>query len=280
MNEGVAQGRQAVLDGVTRGLAYFDWSIPDELGGTPVEKLPDDVLLQLVWDHHPRRDHGLRRGYLEDELRKSRPRFLRAYGNRTQEARLDGCVPADVWERAEASALIPEDARVGLGVGVDELGRESTIFAGWRDPVSGVAVVELVAQAAGSGWVAPRLASLDRRWDVGAVALHSTGPARAAGDTAARAGVPVLRVTTSDVAAAGTQFLEALEDERVRHDGRRGPELTEAMRAARINRLKAGSTVEPAGTRPVSAMEAAILAMWAADHLPVVEDPLPEFAIY
>lgn len=276
LNSDRARGRAAVESGAPGRFAYFEWGIPEQ----GLDDLTDVELVRLVLAHHPLtgRHPKITEAALLGELSKGtgkRSVFIRGMGNVTQETRLDGAVPADIWKDATAKALIPDGVRVGLGVSVDELGRESTIYAGWRDPDTGVGVVELVAQAAGSGWVAPRLQSVTDRWDVGSVAFHYSGPARAAADAAITRGVEVLKVYTPDMGAAATRFLEDLEAGRQMHDGARGTEITEAMQGAVLRYLQAGPVIEPSGTTPVTAMNAAVLAMWATDHLPEIEARIP-----
>jgi hypothetical protein len=279
LNADRERGRAAVESGRGR-MAFFEWSIPEVVDGQQVDKLNDERIVELVLAHHPLtgRHPKVTRDRLLNEISKStraRQQFIRGMGNLTQEVRGDGLVPDDVWRRTTARALIPAGVRVGIGFQVDELGRETTIYAGYRDPESGVGVVELIEQGSGSGWVASRLRNLEERWNPGAIACHYSGPSRAAADAAIRLGVDILKVYTPDMGAANTRFLEDLDRERQLHDGARGPEITRAMKAAQSRQLQAGPMFESAGVDPITALPAASLAMWATDHLPETPERIP-----
>lgn len=275
LNADRERGRRTVEAGGGR-FAFFEWSIPEAVDGMDSGLLPDEDLVRLVLAHHPLagRHPKIESHLLMEELGKGRARFLRGLGNLTRETREDGAIPADVWRRGESRAMIPTDARVGIGVDVDELGRESTIYVGYRDP-SGLGVVEIVERAAGQGWVPGRLKGLTERWDVGAVAVAYAGPSRSVGDTAERLGVDILRVWTPDVGAATTRFIDDLEQRRQSHDELRDTSIGDAMRAAQLRRLKTGPVIDPKGVEPVTALRAAVMAMWAADHLPEIPVRIP-----
>lgn len=278
LNADRLRGRAAVEAGRNRGLAIFEWGIPDDEDPADMD---DGVLVDLILAHHPLTGHHPKitrealLGELDGADATKRASFIRGLGNLTMETRGDGLVPDPVWTRTAARALVPTGVRFGLGVAVDELGRESSIVAGYRDPDTGIGVVELVESGSGSGWVAQRVKNITGREDVGITAVHYSGPGRAAGDAMLRLGVPVLKVWSPDVSAATTRFLEDLDRERQQHDGHRGPEMTCAMRAASTTRLKAGPMIVPSGHEPVTAVQAAVLAMWAADHLPEEAPPPP-----
>lgn len=277
--EETARGRAACDAGVTTGTAYFEWSIPAVVDGEPVSRLDDEALVELVLAHHPRRDHGLRVNYLEQQLQKwGRAEFLRAFGGVPMARTDDLLVPLDVWELAAArSILIPEGEPIVLGVAVEPYGRESAIVAGWRSPEDGKARVEVLDKAAGTRWLAKRVEDLRAAWNVLQVATLSVGPIRGIIDDG-------LKVPQADWPAACSAFLSGIHevDERNRptgrpplilHDGRRGPELTDAMTAADVQRGRHGLTFTPRGKEPISVLDAATLALWALNHLPESERP-------
>lgn len=275
LNADRERGRAVVESGAPSSFAYFEWGIPEGVGDTAAIDLPDDALVRLVLEHHPLTGRHPRITFdaLMDELGKGRTRFLRGLGNLTVEVRAEGIVDPEVWERQAERAKIPTTAVVGIGVDVDPIGRESTIYAGWRDPETGIGVVEIIERGSGQGWVPARVQQLTQRWKVGAVAVEYLGAGRSVGDKLERLGVEIVRMSGPDSSAAASRFLDDLQARVQVHDEKRDSSVGDAMRAAQVRRLKTGPVIEAKGTEPVTAIRAAVAAMWAADH---TTDPEPE----
>lgn len=276
------RGRAAVEAGGGGTFAYFEWGIPEGVGDTAAMDLPDDVLVQLVIDHHPLAGRHPRVTFdaLMDELGKGRGKFVRGLGNLTVESRSEGPVDTEVWKRQATRAAIPEGVRVGLGVDVDQLGMETTIYAGWRDPDTGLGVVEIIERGAGQGWAAARVTSIASRWKPGAIAVNYSDGGRSVGDKLVQSGHPVVKLNGPDQAAACARFVDDLDAKSQTHDELRDRAITDAMRAAAVRRIQAGPIFERAGSEPVTAFRAAVWAMWAADHMTEAEPEVAPFRIW
>lgn len=263
------RGRRAVEEGRRSGLAFFEWGVPEIVGGVKIVDLPDEELVRLVIECHPRRDHGLRPAYIANQLEVlGRVDFLRAYGNVTQaDEDVPGVFEPAVMERARSGERIPGDARIGLSVAVDEDRREAVIGTAWRT-ASGLAVTD-EKRAAGTRWAAGEIVRLVDAYDVGVVAVVNAGPARSVADELDRAGVPLLRLSQSDYAAACASFFDGFTAEwpSVAWNGKQ--DFADAVQAAQRKRVPSGIRWESRTGEPVTALDGRSLAVWAFDHMPV-----------
>lgn len=262
-------GRAAVEDDVREGTAYFEWSAPDTVDGRPLATLDDDELLRVVIDAHPRRDHGLREAKLRRDLTKRpRPRWLRDYANITQsDEDTLGVFDQRALDRARSSAAIPDDGRLGLGVAVDPDRRDAAIGIAWRD-TSGVAVTD-DRRADGTRWVAGSVIELVDRYDVGVVAVVAAGPARSVADELDRAGVPLLRLSQADWAAACAGFGDEFTTSRPSVTWNGGVDFARAVADAESVRRASGRVWQSRSGSSVSSLDARTLAVWGHDHAPV-----------
>lgn len=273
LNEARRRGRRSVEEDQRRRVAFFEWGVPEMVDGTPVGQLPDDQLLQLVVDCHPRRDHGLRPAFLADELESmQRPDFLRAYGNVSQSDEDEqGVFTGPQMERAKSGARIPDDARIALGIGVDPDRRDASIGICVRDAL-GVAVTD-ERRAEGVRWLAGTVIRLVDQYDVGTVAVVAAGPGRRVADELARAGVPLLRLSQADHAAACAGFSdEFTEGGRPSVTWNGSSDFAKAVVAASAARRPSGIVWESRTGESISALDARTLAVWAHDHMP---EPAP-----
>lgn len=278
------QGRAAVAAGVVEGTAYFECSIPEEVNGIKVEDLDDESALQLVLEHHPARGHTLREKSVRDAMRKmpSRSEFLRAYGNHAGDVAEPSLIDPGAFRRAMAGELIPEGVPVGFAFEVDPERRSASVSAGWRDPETGRAVVELIEHRPGTRWLAGYMAGRIETYEPGVVAVNDAGPARDVADQLEQAGFELLRVNMRDYGAACVRWFEETThtDESGRpaptclHDGH--PDLEEAVRAARW-RISGTSRMFASSDEPITPLVSNTVALWAADHLPEPEVDLGPF---
>lgn len=278
----VRQGRAAVEMDRRSGTAYFEWSLPDLVDGVPIEELPDaDLIEACIAIHpavgfHPTTPAAKMRHHIASELdpgvKLDRQEFIRAYGNRSIGSSGGWTVIGQSeWAAAMSTQAIPHGVPVGFGFDVEPEGRDAAIAVAWRGP-DGRAVVEVVKFAPGSHWLAPTVAQLVKRWDVpvgkGVVqaAVNNAGAARDAADRVEALGVPLLRVTAADYAAACSRVrteLRAKPRPTLLHIGQ--PELTSAAEHAERRRVGTSGSWAWAGEgiRPLVALTAAV---WAVDH--------------
>lgn len=165
-NRKVKTGRSAVGEDSGHGVAYFEWSAPDEWD-------PDDE--DSYWEFMPALGHTITLDAIRTEREAMEPaEFRRAYGNRPT-AGADLIIPTEVWRRVcEPSAKPDGRMRFGLDVAEDRASAAICVSAG--------DVVEVVDHRAGTGWVVPRANELTDRHNA-RVALDFGGPAGVLADS-------------------------------------------------------------------------------------------------
>lgn len=275
LNTARATGRAAVEAGVTAGTAYFEWSLPDTIGGVAIDELAADKLVQACIDAHPStmvRPASVWSAWTD---LADRQEFIRAYANRTAEDadEMWQAIPKHVWESGISLRKIPADVPVALGFECHEDALESSVFAAWRDP-QGQMLTELLATRPGTQWVAGFVTAKRERNKISQVASPAFGASREVADALERAGTPVLKVQTWDYGAACDRHFEQLKEGRWLHRGE--PGSTSA--ASRTRWRKSGkSRMWADNGDPATALPAQTLAGWAYDHAPEPEKPLPKF---
>ena len=278
LNTARATGRAAVEAGVTRGVAYFEWSLPDEIDGVPIEELDDERLVQACIDWNPStlvRPASIVSAWTD---LNDRSRFVRMYGNRTQEDQTLSWRAVDrlVWEGSTNLRPIPRSVPVALGFMCDDDNREASVSAAYRDE-SGRMWTELIKTGIGTQWVAGWVAARLERHDINQVATVAVGASRDVADALERAGVNVLKVQSWDYSAACSRHGEQLKDGLWKHRGEEA--LTSAARRARTRRVGAKGRAWDTDDEPITALESQTVAGWAFDHAPEPEKPLPKFWI-
>ena len=256
----VEAGRAAVEAGRTAGVAYFEWSCPDDLD-------PCDPASWPVY--HPAYGRTIGDDSMRAALDQLGPDgFARAYGNRWVST-LSRVIPADAWRRAAADpAPLPDPGTVALAFDVAVDRSDAAIVAAWR--VDGHAYVEVADSRPGVGWLPARLAELVDRWRPVAIAYDKAGPALDVADVLERNGIALAGLGPREYAAACAGLLEAITDDPPRISIRQHPALDAAAASAARRplgdawawgrRLSAGS---------LATLTASTVAVWGYDHAPV-----------
>ncbi|GAA1549884.1 hypothetical protein GCM10009804_03070 [Kribbella hippodromi] len=297
LNEARERGRAAVERGDVTGIAYFEWSLPDELDGVALDELDDMALLAAVLKHHPARCqdpecHGPAGGkpcphgftvrdasIAESQSKMDRSEFLRGFGNRSTETEADRVIPESAVTASSTVDRIPADVAPGIAFDVDPDRRCATITAGWRGP-DGRSLVEIIEHGLGTRWVAGAVIGILERQGLKRVTVNNAGPARDVADEIERSGFEVDRVTAPDYAAACVRFhdeIRAMPQPTVLHYGQ--ADLVEAFGHLAWRRLGQSLAFTSSG-EPVTAVTAAALAVWAADHPAAIEPPLPRSQVF
>jgi hypothetical protein len=169
-NRKVAAGRKAVLADRGEGLAYFEWSAPEDWD-------PSDE--ESWWGFMPALGHTIGPEAIRSEREAMDPgEFRRAYGNRPTGG-VDLVISPDVWMRVCSSTAAPAGKpRFGLDVAED---RSTSAIA----LVGENGVVELVEHRPGTGWVVERANELTARHET-TVAVDFGGPAGVLADSLER----------------------------------------------------------------------------------------------
>lgn len=144
----VDAGRQAVAEGRTSGIAYFEWSAPDDAD-------PDD---HDVWRAcMPALGHTITEGVVEHARQTmSDGEFRRAYLNQWTVSD-ERVIPIEAWDAAQDGAASPHPKVFS----VDATPDRSMSAIAVADDVSG----EVVDHRAGVGWLLDRCDELAKKWD-------------------------------------------------------------------------------------------------------------------
>lgn len=287
LNQEVAEGRRAVELGANRGTAYFEWSVPDTIGGVKVAELDDDELIAAIMAYHPANGtHPLitpakLEQFIRDDLADAnmgRPGVLRAYGNVSDEESGDRLIHASVVTATTTLHRIPVSVKPAIAFDVDPKRRTSTIAAGWRD-VRGVGLVEVIEHGLGTRWTASAVIGVLERQGIRTVWCNNAGAARDVADEIERAGYDVQRVGGSDYAAACARFHDEWTAEKptLYHYGQ--SDFVEAAAHVGWRKLGQGLAFESVG-EPITAITSSTLALWGEDHPPVVEPERPRSKVF
>ena len=258
----VEAGRAAVKAGRTDGLAYFEWSCPDDL----------DPCEPTSWPQfHPAHGFTMDDAALGAALDMLGPEeFARAFGNRwsSGSARV---IPGEAWlacADSSQAAPAPGDLVLGFDVAVDR--SEAAILAAWSD--GDLCRVEVVECRAGDvAWMPGRLAELVDRWAPRSISYDRAGPAIDVADAAMLAGVELAPLGGRDYAAACSGLLEALcaEIPTLRYTPH--PQLDAAAAAATRRALgDSWAWGRRQSTVSLATLTAATCARWGLLHSPPV----------
>ena len=221
----VAKGREQAEMGVREGLAYFEWSAPDDAE-------PDDV---EVWRScMPALGHTITERAIAGELRAMADTladFRRAYLNQwvpKGALAVDPVVSAGEWAACEDVSSEPV-GRVAFAVTVGRDRKWSTISTVGRRS-DGLVHGEVVESGRGTSWVVRRVAELVAKWQPVGVALNPASPAGSLEAELRAAKVPVVPLAPRQLAQACGGIYDDVVDGRFRHIGQ--PLLAVAVGAA------------------------------------------------
>lgn len=206
----VKRGREAVDAGRRDGVAYFEWSCPDELDPTSPSSWPA---------FHPA--FGLTIGVSQmkaalDELGPAG--FARAYGNRWPDGMGVAAapkIPPGRWAAAQAPPItsVPAGVRVAVGFDAPRDRASATVVVAWRD--LGGLRCEIADHRPGTGWLPEYVSELVGRRAPVAVAYPADSPVLDVADTLATAGLPMVAIRGRDWPAACAAWLSAITEKRI-----------------------------------------------------------------
>lgn len=220
------RGRQLVEDGVTKGVAYFEWSAPDDA----------DPADRAVWRScmPALRCNG---GIIEEDAIEADFRsmelieFQRAYLNQWPDRNaVDPVIPHETW-----AALADPASQVsgGLVFALDATpDRSAAAIAVAGRRADGNGHVEVVDARAGTGWVVERVLELQERHKPSAWVLDPASAAGAWLPALQEAGIEPVLVTGREMGqACGALFEDVVENGAFRHLDQ--PQLNAALSGAR-----------------------------------------------
>ena len=215
----VDAGRAAVADGATSGIAYFEWSAPDDVD-------PDDEA--TWWGCMPALGHTIspdtvrhaRMTMIEDEFRRA---FLNQWTGADERV-----IPAAAWA-AVCAQSVAVSGNVAFGLDCPHERDAAAIVA-----VDDERRCELIEHREGVSWVISRSVELYEKWKVPFV-IDAGGPAGVFIGELERAGVKVVSMSSRDVAYACAAVFDAVADRTIKV--RTHPSLDLAVDGARRRSL-------------------------------------------
>jgi len=223
----VAYGRRQVEAGQNTGLAYFEWSAPEDAD-------PDDEA--RWWDFMPALGHTIMPEAIRAELARLTAQgdlndFRRAYMNQWvhKNSASDSVIPMSVW-----GALIAPDPfnTHEVAFAIDVAPDRDAAAIGAARQVDGISQVDIADHRPGVEWVLPRVVDLEQRFRPVAWVLDPSGPAGSLLPALKQAGiVPTLTGPREMAQACGAFFDAAVSPEpTLRHLNE--PSLNAALTAA------------------------------------------------
>jgi hypothetical protein len=209
--DAVTRGRAAVDAGRRDGVAYFEWSCPDELDPTAASSWPR---------FHPAYGITIGAPQMKAALEELGPAgFSRAYGNRWPDGMGVAAapkIPPGRWAAAQVPPLTsaPTGARVAFGFDTARDRSAAVVAVAWRD-LHGLRC-EIVDARPGTGWLAERITELAARRHPVTIAYPADSPALDVADTLATAGLAVAAIRGRDWPAACSGWLAAITEGRIR----------------------------------------------------------------
>lgn len=203
----VEDGRQLVAAGVTKGVAYFEWSAPEDAS-------PSDPA--TWWGCMPALGHTVTEDAVAADYESMKePEFRRAYLNQWHAPATSSVIPPEVWAAAvDADGVVLDPVAFAVDTSPD---RSSTSIAMAGLRADGLEQVEVVDQRAGTGWVAERLLELVERWPTIGVAVDPAGPAGSF--LGEMPGLPWQTTGARDMTQACGGLYDAVIAGRLRHRG-------------------------------------------------------------
>jgi phage terminase large subunit-like protein len=260
LRERVDDGRARVEQGERSGVAYFEWSAPDDWAiDDPATWAAAMPALGITIDEAT---------IAADYQTMDAGEFARAYLNRWQPKGIP------VFALAQWLACLDPSSRVGgvIAFGVDvSPDRSSASIAAAGGRADGRAHVELVDRRDGTEWIPGRIAELVERWRPVAVAVDPAAPAGSLIPALSlSAGIPLVLCTGRVYGQACGAFFDDVAAGRLVHRGQ--PPLDDAIIGARKRTLgDAWAWARSPDAADPAPLIAATLARWAWSTTPPLE---------
>lgn len=217
----IEAGRQAAEEGRTDGIAYFEWSVPDDAD------IDDPDVMRR---YHPALGRTISWKVLcADRLAMSDSEYRRANANQWR-ASQDRAIPVDMWEAATSERVAPDPQVFAIDAHPDRL-FASVVVADDRGRA------ELVSHEPGVLWITERIVELANRWDA-PVVIGKRGPLAHLIERLEAAEVKVIPYTGFEYVSACGSFWDRLAAGRLqmrKHDA-----FDKAAAAARKRSVQGG----------------------------------------
>lgn len=281
LNRKVKDGRQSTLEDTGHGVAYFEWSAPDDwnpddwgsyFGFSPA-LCPDPPCRCAPpgegW-HHTITLEALRAERASMELAE----FKRAYGNipsGTQDIPEWQVFTRDDWfDKCKDNESAPQDPVAFAVITSEDLQWSTVCVAGQRQ--DGLHHLEVAERRQGTSWVVPWLIERNTMWRPCRIVANRSTPAGQFIAPLAEAGVEVTPISTQDAAAASGALLTAVEAGTVRHRGQ-GALNVSAAKALKRDFAKTWEFALTSGSTDVSPIPGCAYALWGYTTRPAAPQP-------
>lgn len=205
MRKWVERGRA----GTRRGLAYFEWSLPD--GADPYD--PEEIAAFHPGVGHTISIDALMRIASDGDM--SPAKWLRGFCNRWTET-TEPIFDLDEWDQLAAPQTPP--ARSDLVFAYDVGEHAAAVTAAWTDRATGRPQIRTVHRAPGTIWL-PGLMQQLAKYKPRAIVADDGGATRRVTAQLRKAGLTVETLGARDLATATDLLLTLARDRVLQHDG-------------------------------------------------------------
>lgn len=196
----VEAGRHAAEVNRGGGIAYFEWSIPEN------EDIDDP---ETWWAYMPALGWTITEPVVAHARQTmSDSEFRRGFGNQWTATEHDRIFPKEVWERVCDPLAAPSgQLRFGLDVLPDQSAGAIASCGGGE--------IEMIEHRPGTSWMVDRAEALSTNWK-GPVVGDGGGPSAPILDELERRGVQVIRLNNGEAASASMAIYNAIADAKVK----------------------------------------------------------------
>lgn len=260
------RGRKLVEQGVNKGVAYFEWSAPED--ADPADR-------EVWWQCMPALGHTISEDAIAaDFASMDVNEFRRAYLNQWVDHKaVEPVIPPGVWSEIEDRTSQIHGDPIAFAVdATPERSSAAIAVAGRR--YDGLGHVEVVNNQPGTSWLLPRILQLHQRYPAASWLLDPVSSAASLLPSLQEHGIePILISTREMTQACGRLYEDAVETRAFRHLGQ--PELTTALSGARKRVLAdAWAWHRRSSTVDISPLVAVTLAWYGvAKHAATAEPP-------
>ncbi|GAT87971.1 phage-related terminase [Paenarthrobacter nicotinovorans] len=261
MNKWVKLGRA----GTQKGLAYFEWSMPD--GADPED--------ENTWWFHPALGNTQTVDSLREEMYgegMTHAERMRGFMNVLTEAE-DPIITPEDWEAlaAQPPEGVPSRRSLAISYEVAPHNARAAVMASWRDE-AGMPCSRVLHSAPGTAWLVPYVRRLAATWHPAVIAADDGGPSRRVTDelrnptTPGATALVILTPGMRDYGTACDAWLSAARDEKTFK-----PDRSKSFRTAvahTVLRVSNGTSRidRDKSTGPVCEVIASAVGQWAYDH--------------
>lgn len=206
--EKVTDGRERVDRGDCQGIAYFEWSAPEDADYRD-ENLWRSMMPALGHTTPIEAIRSACDGMTEPEFRRA---FLNQWVTKAAD---DLALPLDIWHTlADMRSQADDPVTFAIDVVPD---RSASAIGVWGTRSDGLGHAEVIDHRPGTDWVVARMAEVAKRWGVYVVTIDGAGPAMSLLPELQAAGLEVRLLNTTDVTSACAAMFDAITAESFRH---------------------------------------------------------------